>query len=355
MVPISMPARSDRSPKIMIISRGHGFGHAMPDMAMGKLLKMKMPALELIYVSYASGAEAYRANGYDVLDLEAPEFPPLLDMIVLLSRVFDKYRPDLVLAHEEFAAVPAASSFDIPALFITDYFLDPTSMLMRALQYAEEILFIGEPGLFTEPPHLRNKISYVGRAVRECNYTRDDRAKIRQEMGIAEPTFTVLCQPGAWTESEVMLSDLVNRAWNAVQDSSKVLIWIAGRDFECLSERFKDRSDFIILKQDWNLGRLMAASDVLITKANRMTVYEAASLGLPSISLSNLVNWPDDVAIAKVASNTALQIDATVPEDLAKVMITKANENPTPATKISGGISRTVEKVLEHITMRTGC
>jgi UDP-N-acetylglucosamine:LPS N-acetylglucosamine transferase len=334
---------------VMFISRGHGRGHAVPDMAIAASLKELCPDLRLQFVSYAAGAEAYRACGYEVTDLQQPDKPPLLDMIISLTRLLANEKPDIIVAHEEYSALTAAKAFGIPSVFITDYFVDPSSISMWALRYTDEIIFTAERGLYTEPPFLKDKIHYVGRAVRPFKYARTDQTRARQELGISQDALVVLCQPGAWVESVVPFAELLSTAWNLVPNSPKRLIWIGGRDYQSLALRCRDDNTITVLKEDWQMDRLMAASDILITKANRMTVYEAAAMGVPSISISGLANWPDDVAVANVQTNTALFRDSVSPERLAQQILAKASIAFQPAAESSRGVSGAAERILHHI------
>jgi UDP-N-acetylglucosamine:LPS N-acetylglucosamine transferase len=333
----------------MIISRGHGRGHAMPDMAIGAKLAALVPNLCLRFVSYAAGADAYRACGYEVLDLHLPDRPSFLDVLIAFTRLLAKTKPDLVIAHEEMTVLPAAEAFNIPCFFITDFFMDPNNLSMQALRYASEVIFTAQSGLYTEPPYLRGKVHYVGRAVRAFEFTVADRERARREVNIPLDATVVLCQPGAWLESQVPLVDLLRDAWDLLPRFSKRLIWLGGRDYQLLTAAFRGRPDIIVLKEDWKIDRLMAASDVLITKANRMTVYEAAAIGLPSISISSLVNWPDDVAVANVESNTPALRDSLTAEKLSTLIAKKADTEPPAATELSGGIAGAVARIAHHI------
>ena len=333
----------------MIVSRGHGRGHAVPDMAIAEALMRERSGLHLSFVSYAAGADAYRANGIPVLDLDKPDKPPLLDMVVAFTKLFAKEKPHLIVAHEEFGVLPVAKGFGIPCLFITDFFSDPSNPSMAALKYADEIIFAAERGLFTEPPFLQGKIRYVGRAVRPFNYTSSDRQRARRELGVPGNALVLLCQPGAWRESQMPLADLLNAAWALIPDYPKRLIWLGGRDHQALLLRFQEGTGITVLKEDWNIDRLMAASDVLITKANRMTVYEAAAIGLPSISISSFLNWPDDVAVANVEANTSISKDSVSSKELALLIREKANSKIIPATESSKGISGAAGRILHYV------
>lgn len=87
---------------------------------------------------------------------------------------------------------------------------------------------------------------------------------------------------------------------------TKHLVWLASHDSESLMQKLCGRPDVTVLGEEWRMERLFAACDLVITKGNRVTAFEAASLGIPSISLSNGSNWPDDVSIAQLGTNVCL-------------------------------------------------
>jgi hypothetical protein len=302
----------------------------MPDMAIAHELLQSVPQLDIRFVSYSGGAETFRSCGYEVVDLHMPDEPPMLTMIVQEGRVIRSLQPQLVISHEELAALPASQVFDIPCLFITDFFQDPNPFLTSAMQCAREVLFIAERGIFTEPPFMRDTVRYLGPAIRRFNYGRSDRGRARQELGLPPDATVVLCQPGNYTEAHVPTAELLVSAWDALPCPGKRLIWLAWRDYDSLLTRFAGRPDILVLKEDWAIDRLMAASDLVITKGNRTTVCEAASLGVPSISISAGANWPDDVAIARVRSNTALRAGSLNAAALAQLMAERIAGGWTP-------------------------
>ena len=270
----STQSLAEADARIAFVSRGSGWGHAVPDMAIAQALTKLLPRVAIQFISYAAGAEAYRACGYPVIDIGAPENPPFLDMVVAFTRLLGQMKPlpHLIASHEEFAAVTAAEILEIRCLFITDFFTDVSSIWMDALRTAAEIIFIAERGLYTEPPFLREKIHHVGRAVRAFEYSRADRLRARAELAIPADATVVLVQPGGWVESRVPIAELLVSAWRALPRSPKRLIWLAGRDFAALQSRYGEESDLLLMKEDWKIDRLMAASEVVITKANRVTV-----------------------------------------------------------------------------------
>jgi hypothetical protein len=342
---------------IAFFSRGRGRGHAMPDMAIAEGLGKVVSGLDIRYISYSTGAATFRARGYDVMDLQLPDEPPILEAIVKESQAIRRLQPKLVISHEELAALPSSRIFDVPCLFITDFFQDPNPFLMGAMQCAREIVFIAERGIFTEPPFMGDTVRYVGPAIRPFTYGRSDRLRARRELEIPEDAVVVLCQPGNYAESQVPIADLLVAAWDALPYPSKRLIWLGSRDYDSLRARFADRPDILPLKEDWAMDRLMAASDLAIAKGNRTTVCEAASLGLPTITISAGANWPDDVAIARVASNTTLRIGAVNAADLARLMAQRIDGGWTPEAELPhwDGLAGAVRAIAAHVeTIRGG-
>jgi hypothetical protein len=338
-----------KSVDILMISRGRGRGHAIPDMAIASRVVALRPNVQFQFVSYNMGAQTYRSCGYEVLDLGLPENPSLFEMIITYTRLLTSGERKLVVAHEEFAALIAAKILELPSLFITDFFTDAASSAMQALRYASEIIFTSDRGLYTEPPHLRGKVSYVGPAIRHFNYKLEDGFRARMELGIPQNAVVAFFQPGTWTEARFPLAELLLTAWDLVQKETKRLIWLAGDDYERLRHQYDSRADLILLKEDWNIDRLMAASDILITKANRMTVYEAAALGLPSISLSTLANWPDDVAVDNIVSNAALRVPSLTPQQLAEHIVKGISMKPNMEPRLANGTDAAANRILYHL------
>lgn len=340
---------------ILFFSRGRGRGHAVPDSAIAKELLRVAPNVQVIFVSYSLGAETLRLHGHEVVDLELQRDPHFIDTLILEGHLIASLRPRLVIAHEEFAAVPAAHLSRIPCLFLTDFFSDPMMVTTYSLRYAEEVIFIGPSGLFTEPPYLRGKVSYVGPAVRRFSYSSSDRFRARSELGLMENAFVVSCLPGSWQEVQVPITEMVVTAWEMVSLRPKMLLWVAGMDYEKLRLRVGHQPDIVVLKEDWMIDRLIVASDLVITKGTRNVVYEVASLGVPSLTLSVGINWPDDVGISHVKSNVVLDATTLSAAALAEslmAMIKNGVDRGSPPRW--DGVCQAARRLLHHVQSLQG-
>ncbi len=340
--------------KILFFSRGRGRGHAIPDAQMADEILSRRDDIDIQFISYATGATTLIELGYKPFDLELPERNPIYETLILSAQLIGSMTPDLVVSHEEFSAITAARIFSIPTMFITDWFTDAWHPAMQMIKFSDEVVFIDESGVFDEPPELKGKVSYVGPVLPEFDYSRADRTKARQELGIAEDATVVsmLIYPGRRSEEVAPICELLMPAFDALAAPSKLLLVNTSEDYDAMVERTADRDDVTILNEDPRGALLMAATDVAITKGNRNIVLELAALGIPSVTVTHGLNHIDDVRSAKLDNNItakAAELDSeTLAAHLADRLAAYDATQPRfgPEGPDSGGIQATVEHIL---------
>ncbi|MCS7264886.1 MAG: hypothetical protein NZ805_08655 [Armatimonadetes bacterium] len=305
---------------ILWFSRGHGFGHVIKDLSIAKKLQEIDPEISILFVSYAHGAQVLEHNPYPFFDLHLPTNNPFFETLVRAGRLIHACRPTVVISHEEFAALPIARLFNIPALFITHWFLEPEHFLMQSLACADQILFIEECGQFSVPPYLVGKVRYVGPVLRSFNYTLKDKPLARQELKIANDTVVISVFPGVCSETIAPAFQLVLEAFDILPFQKKMLIWIGGSDTTRLQKRVSNRADVLVKKSDWQIDRLMVATDLAITKANYTTVLELDALGVPSIALLHGHNPIDEIYAKQRKTVTPLDLYSLSAEALAQTV-----------------------------------
>ncbi len=308
-------------PKIVFFSRGRGRGHAVVDIEVGTELCALRPDLQLLFVSYGTGARTFRERGIPLVDLGLPDANSIAATTVIAGRIVGGLRPDLVVAHEEFAALPAAKIFGFRTVMLTDFFGEPGKFSMESLWFADHILFLDRKGLFPEPPSVAGKVRYMGPRLRRFTYRRKDRERARRELGLPATGTVIAVFPGSWTEA---MAPLVEPLLSAL-DPNMHLLWLAGRDAPMLRERLSQRAGVTILDHDWQIDRLMAASDLAITKTNRMTVRELASLGIRTLSLDYGLNAVDADSIQPLLANRTIAI-----ADLTAATLQERLRTPEP-------------------------
>ncbi|MBI2690021.1 MAG: hypothetical protein HYX27_27260 [Acidobacteria bacterium] len=297
--------------KILFFSRGRGRGHVIPDMQIAQEIARLRTDVDVCFVSYGTGAATLRCHGVSHIDLGLPDQNRINDTIVLAGRLIGSLNPDLVVAHEEFSALPPAKIFDKPAILITDWFTEPDALSMGSLRFADRILFLDSPGIYAEPPWVAGKVEYVGPVLRNFQYRAADRQRARRELGIGGDGLVVAVLPGSWRESVVPILEPVLAAFDLQRWDLRHLIWIAGEDEDLIREHTRDRKDVTVRNYEPQIDLIMVAADVVITKGNRKTLLELDYLGVPSVSLSNGTNPIDHHRAGLLPNNRMLPADAT--------------------------------------------
>ncbi len=282
------PARVDpgrNQERILYFSRGLGRSHAVIDIKISKALDELGTNFEFLFVSHATGADTFKQQGHPVVDLGIPERPSFLEALLPIARIIEECKPVAVISHEGFEALPAAKIFKLPAILITHWFVDAEHSSTETLDYVDRVVFLEEPGLFPEPPNVKGKVDYVGPPVRNFSYQRTDRSRARKELGLSEKGLVVLVLQGSFPEAQAPIVDVVIPAFDALKSAGKQLIWVADQDYAALHSRLGHRRDLTIKETDWQIDRLMVASDLVITKATYNIDLELMALGVPSISI----------------------------------------------------------------------
>ena len=339
---------------LLFFVRGRGRGHAQVALSIAKRLAASGFGLPLRFVSYAAGAEMLREAGWDVIDLGLPEGNTFVETVVPVGRIIREQRPRSVVAHEEFAAPAAASILDIRSVFLTDWFSNASHSNMRALEAANEILFIDEPGAFEEPAYLRDRIRYVGAVLRDREYGPGDRARARKELGVEEGQLAigVFVHPGRRGETVAPVCGLLLTALDRIAAPQK-LFWLSGAD-DVLAESLKRRRDAVILGPTAPFDRLMAACDLAFTKGNRNIVLELATFGVPTISFSHGLNRIDDIRTSRVEGNSTLAAARLTAETLAEYIRQRLRRGPEGArpVRFRDGAQGVAERLIE---LAAGC
>jgi len=345
--------------RILFFSRGRGYGHAIPDMAIADQLLGLQGDLDVRFASYGSGAQALHEHGWAVVDLDMPDANRLCPTIVKTGQVMREMQPCTVISHEEFTVLPVAKIFELPTIFITEWFSDPNDDMMQSLSYADQVIVTEDEGVFDEPPNVQGRVSYVGPVLRSFSYLRADRSRARKELGFPQHAIILLAIPGGWaTEEKEPVSDVVLRAYDALRAPAKLLVWLAGADYENLAQRCAGRDDIIVKERDWQVDRLMVASDLAITKANRITIRELSAVGIPSISISHGLNPIDDTLIARIPTNVALDARTLSHKLLVNSMLDALRDGAgvasTPAPTQSAAALLAAQRIADRIAALSG-
>jgi UDP-N-acetylglucosamine:LPS N-acetylglucosamine transferase len=263
--------------------------------------------------------------GHSVFDLQFDDDNPFIETMVRATRLIDSVQPEVVVSHEEFAALAAAKIHKLPTLFITDWFLPGDHVTTSCLACADRVLFIEARGIFPEPEALRGRVEYLGAIKRPLKYTPKDRLRARLELSVDDHTLLISVIPGAWAnESRAPIFDFVCSAVDGLQVPVKV-IWIAGADYDELLLRGRSYEWLQLYRSYMPIEQVMVASDLVITKGNRGTTLDAAACGVPTISLTEGVNPVDELIVRRIPTNESIWVSGIDDSYLALRMLAAAN------------------------------
>lgn len=91
---------------VLFFSRGHGRGHAMPDIRIADAVLNEFPDVRIRFASYSSGAQTLQASAHGTIDLQLPDNPAPLELMARQTRLIASIQPRLVIAHE---GIPCAA------------------------------------------------------------------------------------------------------------------------------------------------------------------------------------------------------------------------------------------------------
>lgn len=333
--------------RILFFTRGRGRGHAIPDVEIARELETVLLGVQIRFVSYGTGSETLADLGLRHVDLGFPDRNPYNETLVAAARLIGWLNPDLVVAHEEFPALPAAKIFDKPAILLTDWFAGADSFTMSTLAFADRIVFLDDAGHFAEPPEAVGRVVYAGPIVRRFRYCRKDRPRARAELQVGEDSFVVAVLPGSWREEDHPLVERVLGAFDRLPMRSKHLVWMAGADASRIEAATANQDDVLVKGFDPEIDRVMVAADVAVTNATRKTLHELEALGIPSVSIGGCGNPSDDRRSRGFTGNFVLERESTAAE-LAAAVLDAARREVAPKGQ-GDGAHRCARIIVEEL------
>lgn len=342
-----------RGKEVLFFSRGRGHGHAIPDMAIcDKMVELGIDH-NVTFASYSTGAITLREAGRTVVDLGLPESNPYVPTLIKCAEVIRDQRPDIVVAHEEFAGIVAAHLAGLPSLFISAWLPPSNSVLGESLAFADTIVVIDNPGVFPVPSWVRHAPVYAGPIVRPMRFTAKDRECLRSELGWPSTSFFIVGVPGGGSPSEHRaMFQLLADSLPHVQGNDSKIVWLASRDFAQFSTLSEKLKNLQVLPFQHPVERVLSAADLIVTRGTRGITYDAAAVGVPSISISPGSNPIDDILVPRIKSNTALNQAAITGEGLASYInslrLAPRRADPLPVTDAPAIVAREIDALAKR-------
>jgi len=300
--------------KILYFSRGRGFSHAMNDILIIRQLEKINKDLEIQIDSYAQGFMFLKKNGFEAFDLDLKlEEEASPEIFKKIKSRLNEIKPDLVVSDEFFMALPMARKFGIPSIFISNWFFEEFyewHPLIPVVKKANHIIFVDRKEFHNIPSNFNVPISFVGPIVREFKYTLKNKSKVREELEIGQNDRVILVTAGGRSEERNELLDLNVEVFKKLNLNNLKMILLTGNLYHEYSKSLEDEKGIIVKDFDWDMDRLMVASDIVICKGTYSTAWELIYLGIPSICFPDDENPVDKARVSTLAElNIAVAVN----------------------------------------------
>ncbi|MGW7548366.1 glycosyl transferase [Streptomyces sp. NPDC054770] len=203
---------------VLVLSRGHGFGHAARDLRVVDSIRRQRPDLKILLAASGTAAEYFRMHDVPCVDLGIDDAEDMTPTAFARVQAFLRRirRPQLVVTDEVVAALPYCRKvWKVPCVLLTDWFYaefgepgtDPF------LDSATEILMLDFRAAHPGPYAITAPIRYVGPVVRPFA---DRRARVREELGVPDGSLLAVNTLGGMTgrDEAGRMTELALRAWN---------------------------------------------------------------------------------------------------------------------------------------------
>ncbi|MFS0614357.1 glycosyltransferase [Lederbergia ruris] len=275
--------------KILYLSRGRGYGHAIVDRVVADNIISKIPNVEIIFSSYGEGKSVLSRSNYPIIDLNISveeEFSP-----VITREIYNAYnivKPDLIISHEIFYAIPFAKIAQLPSLFITHWFFEQITnddfclYLSKLMGSADIIAMIDCKEFHLPPPHLQDKTHFVGPVLRIDSLQGDE-----PNISINKRNYIVI-NIGGRIEANAKLIEFILiclKKINWTGTYGDIILFVGER--KEYFEEFANKINLSAIVMDFSekILQLQRESVFVIGRGSFTILSELAALGVPSLHI----------------------------------------------------------------------
>jgi len=284
----------------VLFAGGGTAGHINPAISIADYIKSKEENFEALFIGTERGLETklVPASGYKIkyIDIRGFDRKNMLKNISVVAKLiksrFDcqkiirEFKPDFVVLTGGYVSGPvaiAAKKAGIPSL-IHEQNVYPGLTVKGAEKYVDYVAVS-----FSETvSEMKNpaKCVVTGNPVR-TEILEADKDKAREELGLSDKPFVLVFggSLGAQKINETMIGVLKKAT---AEKKISILFGTGDRNYQEISAKLKDAG--VILDEEIkvvpyinNMATVMAAADLVVSRAGAITVSEIAALGKPSI------------------------------------------------------------------------
>lgn len=281
----------------VLIAGGGTAGHINPGLAIAKYIKQKLPDSEILFAGTENGLEKnlIPREGFELKLIRVKGFKRKLSLDSLVSvkelfngimdakKLINSFKPDIVIGTGGYVCGPVlfmASRMKIPTLVheqnafpgvtnrILSRFVNTVAISFKEakdyFKHSKNIVFTGNP--------IRNEILEV------------EKVSARKKLEVDQDASLVVIFGGSRGAKKV--NDNVVEMLKEHHDESYSVIFATGdAQFEEVKEQLGevDMKNIKVVPYIYNMAEVLAAADLVVSRAGAITVSELAALGTPSI------------------------------------------------------------------------
>ncbi|MEU9505938.1 hypothetical protein AB0D32_06625 [Micromonospora sp. NPDC048170] len=273
-------------PRVVVLTRGHGYGHAARDLQIVETIRRTRPDVQLDLASSGTGLRYYRSRNVSCSDLDIPDER---DTSEAAGRAVHRYlttlpRPDLVVTDEVMWALPVCRRLlDVPAVLITDWFYGELGLphLDRTLNEATAIVVPDFAAAHPGTAEITVPLHFTGPLVRRFDV---DRATARAELGLPADAFVAVVALGGMTDrpdTRAMLAATLG-AWQRHAGADDHLLVLADELPDLAAPRPANlRWAGLTARPEIPFS----AADVVVADGAGFTVCELVRNGVPALAM----------------------------------------------------------------------
>jgi predicted glycosyltransferase len=345
-------------PKVVFITRGHGFGHAARDLLIVDAMRRAIPGLELVLAASGTGAEYYRRRGVPIIELDIPDSRDTGEAAgkAVLQFLASVGGIDLVVVDEVMWALPICRKLlNVPCVLITDWFYSEIGLpdLDRTMNQASAIIVTDFAEAHTGVRDITVPLHFPGPLVKPFDLAR---SAARQELGVPESAYTGVVTLGGMPDrpDARVIADLVIRAWQIDAAPTDRLVLLAGPPADAATP---DGVDWVGVSD--TPERHFRAADVVLADAAGFTVCELTRHGVPTVAIKSKALSAGVLARLQVLESAGLvhTVDAdTSPEALSALVRGLRAAGPAPSGAELGwaDADEVAALVLAHLPQSAG-
>jgi len=281
-----------------IISGGGTGGHIYPGIAIAKEILSNEPDAEILFVGTEHGLEGKLVprEGFDIRFIDVKGFKRKLSFDTFktvgklfksfgsIRKILKEFKPDAVIGTGGYVCFPVvfiASLKKIPTI-IHEQNAFPGIANKVLARYVDEVAISFEEARSRFKGRAR--ITLTGNPIRKDLFMLD-RKKARENLGIAEDVPLVVIFGGSLGAEHIneCVRDMINLHGNEI--TYNLILATGMKHYEKIMRDIKAPlpDNIQIVPYIYNMGEVLAAADLAVTRSGAITVSELAALGVPSI------------------------------------------------------------------------